>query len=163
MASLRWLDRIRALDVRLLAAIAATLLLIGGVMWVVPTTPDSNSFTFDTERRSPSDARLIEPGSSVRGTLVDGSDTDFYRFGPFQAAKQVKLHLMNGSAELIPGLRVFDAARTLIADQTIDYVRKPGSDIDCSFSARPNITYYVQVLGQRNTTGPYTLTITVGQ
>jgi hypothetical protein len=79
MGSTAWFDRIRALDVRLFAAVAAALMLIVGVMWVVPTTPNSNSFTFDAARRDISDARPIELASTVQGTLVDGSDVDFYR------------------------------------------------------------------------------------
>ena len=67
---------------------------------------------------------------------------------------------MTGSAKLIPALRIFDAAKTLIQDRSVEYVRQPGADIDTSFIAKPNMTYYVQVFSQRNTTGQYTLTLT---
>src|SRR5262249_51200428 len=98
MATETWWSRIRGLDIRLVAAIAATLLLVIGVMWVVPTTPTSNSFTFDATRRKLSDARAIEPGKPVQGNLVDGSDADFYRIDPPQQAVWLDVHLTNGSA-----------------------------------------------------------------
>src|SRR5215813_4113274 len=107
MASETPFARIRALDVRLLAAIAATLMLVIGVMWVVPTTPNSNSFTFDTNRRSTSGARPIKLGETVSGGIVDGSDTDFY-----EVAAPGALHLdvrMTASDKLIPGLRILDS------------------------------------------------------
>src|SRR5215813_2306760 len=114
MASETWFGRIRSLDVRLLAGAAATLMLVIGVMWVVPTTPSSNSFTFDTARRGIEAARPIELSKPVEGTLVDGSDTDFYRIDPLKSSYRLDLHMMNGSAKLIPGLRIFDATKTLI-------------------------------------------------
>ena len=163
MASETWFSRIRTLDVRLIASVAATLMLVIGVMWVVPTTPTSNSFTFDTERRGFSDAHSIEFSRPVLGTIVDGSDKDFYRIDPLRSAYRLDLHMGNGSEKLIPGLRVFDATKSLIQDKTSEFIRKPGADIDCSFLAQSNMTYYVQVFGQRNTTGTYTLTLTVRQ
>ena len=42
-----------------------------------------------------------------------------------------------------------------------EFVQHPGSNVDCTFLAESNRPYYVQVLGQRNTSGPYTLTVTV--
>jgi hypothetical protein len=163
MASETWFGRIRSLDVRLLAGAAATLMLIIGVMWVVPTTPSSNNFTFDTARRGIEDARPIELSKPVEGNLVDGSDTDFYRIDPQKSSYRLDLHMTNGSPKLIPGLRVFDATKTLIQDRTLEFVRRPGADIDASFLAQSSITYYVQVLSQRNTTGRYTLTVTIRQ
>jgi hypothetical protein len=154
-----WLTRLRALDVRLLAAVAAALMLIVGVMWVVPTTPTSNSFTFDLARRGLSDARPIELDEAVQGNLVDGSDADFYRIDPSHGAHWLDIHMMNGSATLIPGIWIIDSAKKVIQDQTAEYVRRPGANIDVSLLAQPDMTYYVTVFGQRNTTGPYTLTV----
>jgi len=152
-------ERIRALDVRLIAAIAATLMLILGVMWIIPTTPTSNSFTFDTERRGISGARPIKFGETTSGTIVDGSDMDFYEVSPAPGSSRLDVH-MTGSPNLIPAMRIFDAAKTLIQDRSVEYVRQPGANIDTSFVAKPNMTYFVQVFSQRNTTGQYTLTLT---
>src|SRR5262249_12117036 len=107
-------ERIRTMDVRIWAAIAATLLLIGGVMWVVPTTPKSNSFTFDPARRGISSARSIALDTRIDGNLVDGSDTDFYKIDPVSNAVQLEVRFMNGSTELIPAIRVFDGAANLV-------------------------------------------------
>jgi hypothetical protein len=161
MASETPFARIRALDVRLVAAIAATLLLVIGVMWVVPTTPNSNSFIFDTARRSISNARPIEFGRPVEGAIVDGSDSDFYQVKPVQKPARLDVHMSCGAANLIPALVIFDTSKNIVQEKTDEYVRRPGADIDFSFPAQSNMTYYVQVFSQRNTTGPYTLTVTV--
>jgi len=163
MASETPFARIRALDVRLLAAIAATLLLVIGVMWVIPTTPNSNSFTFDTARRTISSARPVEFEKPVEGAIVDGSDSDFYEVKPVQNPAHLNVHMSCGAANLIPALRVFDGAKNVVQEKADEYVRRPGGDIDFSFLAQANMTYYIQVLSQRNTTGPYTLTVTVRQ
>jgi hypothetical protein len=158
-----WFGRIRTLDVRVWAAAAATLMLVIGVMWVVPTTPTSNSFTFETARRGISSASLIELSQPVQGSLVDGSDTDFYRITPLHSAYRLDVNMANGSSRLIPALRIFDASQNLIQDKTMEFTRRPGAGIETSFLAQSNMTYYVQVFSQRNTSGPYTLTVTPRQ
>jgi len=157
------LGRMRGLDVRILAAIAAAVMLIVGVMWVVPTTPNSKSFTFNGSRRGVSAARPVQPGSTVEGRIVDGSDVDFYRLGPLATGAVLDVRIANGSRSMIPGLIVFDSAANLIQERTSEFLRRPGSNIESFFSAEPNTTYYLQVMTQRNTTGPYTLTITLRQ
>src|SRR5262245_23071266 len=163
MASDSWFSRVRALDIRLLAAIAATLMLIIGVMWVVPTTPNSKSFTFESTRRDMSDARPIEVGQSVEGNIVDGSDVDFYRIDPLKASFRLDVRMRTGSPKMIPALRIFDSSRTLIQDRNLEFIQRPGADIDCSFLAQSNMTYYVQVFSQRNTIGPYSLSVSMRQ
>jgi hypothetical protein len=158
MASGTPLERLRALDIRLVAAAAATLMLVVGVMWVIPTTPNSNSFTFDTSRRSTSGARPIKFAETVSGAIVDGSDTDFYEVGAAPSALHLDVR-MTASDKLIPGLRIFDATNRLVQDKSMEYVRQPGANIETSFLAKSNMTYYVQVFSQRNTTGPYTLSL----
>ena len=160
-ASGSWLGRILELDVRLLAAVAATLMLVVGVMWVVPTTPNSKSFTFEKARRGMSDALPIEVGQSTEGRLVDGSDTDFYRINPLKTSFRLDVRMTTGSEKMIPGLRIFDSSRNLVQDQTEEFLRQPGADIDCSFLAQSNMTYYIQVFTQRNTIGPYTLSVAI--
>ena len=156
-----WFNRTGAVDVRLLAAIGATVLLIIGVMWVVPTTPTSNSFTFDSARRGMEDARPIELETLVQGNIVDGSDADFYKITPLKASYRLDVRMTTGSANMVPGLRIFDATRNLVQDKTVEYVRSPGSSIETSFLAQSSMIYYFQVFTQRNTTGPYTLTVNI--
>src|SRR5689334_5686342 len=95
-----WLGRIRAVDVRVLAAIGATVLLVGGVMWVIPTTPDSNSFKFDSARRSISDARPLDLGKQIEGRINDGSDVDYYRVS-VPRSSYVEIHMAIGSQAMI--------------------------------------------------------------
>jgi len=156
-----WYKRFLALDIRVWASIAATILLIGGVMWVVPTTPTSNSFTFDSTRRGMQDAVPIEFDTPVKGMIVDGSDADFYRIAPMKAAYFIDVRLLNGSPTMIAGLRIFDTRRNLVQDKTIDNIRNPGGSIECSFLGQSNMNYFIQVLSQRNTTGPYTLSASI--
>jgi hypothetical protein len=156
-----WFERIRSWDIRIWASIGASLLLIAGVMWTVPFTPDATNFTFDTNRRDVASARNIELNQPVNGQLVDGSDTDFYRIAPLQSAVRLDVHMANGSPRLIPALRVYDASKNLVVEKSREYIKTPGTNLDCTFLASSNRTYYVQVFGQRNTTGPYTLTVSV--
>jgi hypothetical protein len=158
MTSDTWFGRLRTVDVRVLAAIAAALLLIVGVMWVVPTTPDSNSFKFESARRTIADARPIELGNEIRGSINDASDSDFYRI-TVPRNSSVDVRMMSGSAKMIPGMRIFDSSKQVIADKAPDFQRRPGANIEFSFSAQSNMTYYLEVFTQRNTNGPYTLIV----
>jgi hypothetical protein len=154
-----WFERVRSWDIRIWASIGASLLLIAGVMWTIPFTPDATNFTFDTTRRDVTNARMIEMGQPVNGQLVDGSDTDFYRIPPLQSSVQLDLHMANESPRLIPALRVYDSTKNLVIEKSKEYLKKPGANPDCSFLAQSDRTYYVQILSQRNTIGAYALTV----
>jgi hypothetical protein len=156
-----WFERMRSWDIRIWASIGASLLLIAGVMWTVPFTPDATNFTFDTNRRDVASARIIELSQAINGQLVDGSDTDFYRIAPLKSSVRLDVHMANGSPKLIPALRVYDTSKNLIVEKSREYIKTPGANLDCTFLASSNRTYYVQVFGQRNTTGLYTLTVSV--
>ena len=149
MAAKNWFAGIRTIDVRLIAAAGAALLLIGGVMWTIPTTPDSNGFTFDLPRRDFSSARAIEINKPVQGKIVDGSDIDYYRISSGPGGR-FYIHMRNESGTLAPALDIYDATKKLIDE-------KLGPDDE--LVAQPNTIYYIQVSGQRNTTGQYTLTV----
>ena len=161
MASGTFFERLRNLDIRVWAAIGAAILLIGGVMWIVPFTPDSSNFTFDTSRRDVAQARFIELGTPVPGNIVDGSDADFYRIKPAPSAVRMDVHMANGSKTLIPSIRIYDTTKNLVVEKSKEYVKSPGVDLDCTFLAQSRMTYYVEVMSQRNTIGPYTLTVSV--
>jgi hypothetical protein len=152
MAAKSLLLRIRKIDVRIIASAAAALLLIVGVMWTIPTTPESNEFTFDAARRTLSNARLIEINQPVPGQIVDGSDIDYYQIhsGP---GGLLRIHIEVNSGGMTPAIDVYDANKSIIEE-------KLGPDY--SFASRPNTTYYIQVSGQRSTTGDYTLTVSGG-
>lgn len=161
MATDTLLERMRAVDIRVWASIGATLLLIGGVMWIIPFTPASDNFAFDTTRRDVAQARAIEMDQPIQDKIVDGSDTDFYRIPPVSSAVRMDLHLANGSTTLIPFIRVYDTTKNLLVEKGKEFLHTPGANLDCTFLARSNMAYYIQVFSQRNTTGPYTLTVTV--
>ena len=148
MTAKNWFAGIQSIDIRLVAAAAAALLLIGGVMWTIPTTPDSNSFTFDLQRRDLSSARPIEINKPIEGRIVDGSDLDYYRISSGVGGR-FEIHVRSAGT-LIPALDVYDASKKLVSE-------KLGPDDE--LAAQPNATYYIQVSGQRSTTGEYTLTV----
>jgi len=156
-----WFERMRSWDIRVWASIGASLLLIAGVMWTIPFTPDTTNFTFDTTRRDIANAHEIQIDQPLNGQLVDGSDTDFYRIAPLPGAVRLDVHMGNGSTKLIPALRVYDSAKNIVAEKSKEVLRTPGANLDCSFIAQSDRTYYLQVLSQRNTSGPYTLTVSV--
>jgi hypothetical protein len=141
--------RIRKIDVRIIASAAAALLLIAGVMWTIPTTPESNEFTFDAARRGLSNAKAIEINQPIAGQIVDGSDIDYYRMRSSKDGP-LRIHVARNSGSLLPALDVYDANKKLIGEKL---------DGDYSFVAQPNATYYIQVSGQRSTTGDYTLMV----
>ena len=139
----------KKIDVRVIAAAGAALLLIGGVMWTIPTTPESNSFTFDAPRRDFASARTVEIGKSIEGRLVDGSDIDYYRIT--SPGGRLQIHVRTEGGTLLAGLDIYDEAKKLIQETL---------EPEYSLASQPNATYYIQVWGQRSTTGPYILTVT---
>lgn len=156
-----WFERMRSWDIRIWAAIGASILLIAGVMWTVPFTPDASNFTFDTTRRDVVNARAIEFDMPVNGQLVDGSDTDFYKINPLRSSVRLDVHFKNYSQKLIPHLRVYDTTKNIVLDKSKEYLKSPGANIEATFLAESNRTYYIQILSQRNTSGPYSFTVTV--
>jgi len=80
---------------------------------------------------------------------VDGSDIDYYRISS-GAGGRFYIHVRNESGTLAPALDIYDATKKLIDE-------KLGPDDE--LVAQPNTIYYIQVSGQRNTTGQYTLTV----
>jgi|SRR5213593_1339555 len=149
MTAKNWFAGIRTIDIRLIAAAGAALLLIGGVMWTIPTTPDSNSFTFDLPRRDFASARPLEMNKPVRGRIVDGSDIDYYRLSSGSGGR-FQIHVRTDSDTFSPALDVYDATKKLI-----DAKLGP----DDSLVAQPGTVYYIQLSGQHGTTGPYTLIV----
>src|SRR2546426_2276745 len=110
MAPRNWFAGIRTIDIRLIAAAGAAVLLIGGVMWTIPTTPDSNSFTFDLPRRGFSGARAIEINKPDQGKLVDGNDIDYYRVRS-RPRGRFYIHVSTESAKLAPAPHIYRAAK----------------------------------------------------
>ncbi len=147
MATASLFERVKTIDVRIIAAVAAALLLIVGVMWTIPTTPESNEFTFDGARRSLSNARPIQMNQPISGQIVDGSDIDYYRINSGFGGR-LRVHIAKDEGTFLPAIDIYDANKKIVDE-------KLGADD--TFIAQPNATYYIQVAGQRNTTGNYTL------
>ncbi len=80
---------------------------------------------------------------------MDGSDVDYYRFNSGSGGS-FQIHVRSESGRLIPALDIYNATKKLIDE-------KLGADD--SLVAQPNTLYYIQVSGQRSTTGPYTLIV----
>jgi hypothetical protein len=127
-------------------------------MWTVPTTPESNNFVIDPVRRDISSARLIEVEKPIEGKIRDGNDTDYYRINSGKATR-LEIHIHKSSPTLIPAVRVYNTAKNIIGERGEESLHPAGTDLEYSFLAQPNTTYYFQVWSQRNMTGAYTLTV----
>ena len=92
-------------------------------------------------------------GQPVSGQIVDGSDIDFYQIRSAPGGT-IRIHVATDSGSLIPALDVYDMNKKLLGEKLAS---------DYSFTGQPNATYYIQVSGQRNTTGNYTLTVGTGE
>src|SRR5437879_2276244 len=112
MATDTLLARVRKIDVRIIAAAAAALLLIVGVMWTIPTTPESNEFRFDAARRNLSNAKSISLNQPLSGQIVDGSDIDYYQISS-EPGGPIRIHVAKDSGSLIPALDVYDTNQKL--------------------------------------------------
>jgi hypothetical protein len=131
------MPRLRDVDVRLLGAIAAALLLIFGVEFSLPNGPDSSNLTFDpAPRRDISHAKPIEIDKSIESKITSAKDTDFYQLKSMGTGGYLSVHIGNESKTLIPELRVYDSNKNTIGET---------GDLDYPFLAQANATYYLQV------------------
>jgi len=91
-------------------------------------------------------AAHIEIGETIHANCMNGMrrmrDNDYYRFTNLSRAQRLKISLTNQSTTLRPALHVFDGNKSEIANAGKATF---GADVDLSFPAKPNATYYVWV------------------
>lgn len=91
-------------------------------------------------------AAHIGIGETIHANCMNGvrrtKDNDYYRFTNLSRAQKLKISLTNQSTTLRPALHVFDGNKSEIANAAKSTF---GADVDLSFPAKPNATYYVWV------------------
>jgi hypothetical protein len=104
-------------------------------------------------------ANPIAVNKAVEGTIVARrGDEDTFRFVSPPAPRDVlAIRIWNVSADLIPGLRVYNTNNQMIANAKAEL--GPGSPLTQYLSSAPNSTFYLQVSGLRSTAGAYELTV----
>ena len=156
MVSGTWFERLRGLDVRLLAAIGACLLLIVAIVVTLPKGPDSSNVVLDPvpPGHDMFHAKAIELDQAIEAN-IDGKDTDFYRVKLIGARGYLRVHISH-STTLIPGVRIYASDKNTVGEYYFD---DAGANVDYPFLAQPDTTYYLQIWGARGTIGTYTLTV----
>ena len=156
MVSGTWFERLRGLDVRLLAAIGACLLLIVAIVVTLPKGPDSSNVVLDPvpPGHDMFHAKAIALDQAIEAN-IDGKDTDFYRVKSIGARGYLRVHISH-STTLIPGVRIYASDKNTVGEYRFDHA---GANGDYPFLAQPDTTYYLQIWGARGTIGTYTLTV----
>jgi len=159
MASGNWFGRLRGIDIRLVAAIGATLLLIFAIAVTLPNGPDSGNVIFDpAPRHDISHAERVELAKPIESRIMRDKDADFYQVKSAGASGFLTVHVNNESKTFIPEVRVFDINRKSNGESHAD---APGANLEYRFPAQPDTTYYIQVWGQQGTVGTYILMVSV--
>ena len=101
-------------------------------------------------------ATKIALGEAMEANIMDGADTDFYSFVS-SAAVTVNIDIHNRSTTLIPAVATYtpDMRNSGFGPD----IRSPGENLHHTMKLEANQGYYIQVWGQANTDGAYTLTI----
>jgi hypothetical protein len=101
-------------------------------------------------------ARKFILGETIQANIMDARDNDYFSFvSPVNGS--VSIDIVNRSATLIPALTTFtpDMRSSGFAPD----VQKPGADLHHVMPVEANQVFYIQVWGQKETSGAYSLTI----
>ena len=88
---------------------------------------------------------------------MDSGDQDFYQFKTPLNTDKIVVSIQNRSTTLRPSLNVYDAEKRNISG--LQYAGNQGANLEHSFVAQPNSTYYIHVSNWDRTSGDYTLTV----
>ena len=100
---------------------------------------------------------VISLGNPLEAGKMDARDQDFYRFQTPDTVETVRIVLENRSTTFLPNLYIFDARKNRIHDERASNL---AADIEYSFAAEPNSTYFINVTSPNNaTTGDYALLV----
>ncbi|MGK7896018.1 MAG: hypothetical protein AB4372_21005 [Xenococcus sp. (in: cyanobacteria)] len=96
-------------------------------------------------------------GRSISAGIMDSGDQDFYEFKTRLNSEKIVVSIQNRSTTLSPALKVYDAEKRDISHW--QYGGNSGANLEYSFVAQPNSTYYLHVSSWGGTNGDYTLTV----
>lgn len=109
---------------------------------------------------SPTLANIVSLNKAVEGDIAPQvNDLDYFRVTTPPAPRdRIQITVEPHAPQLSVVLRIYDSDRR-ITDMTAD-VRESGKTLTFVFGPPPNTTYYLQISGANQTSGPYTLRIT---
>lgn len=104
-------------------------------------------------------AEVVALGRPVEAEIAAGTaDVDCYRVAaPRSPRDMVRVEIQNRCQTLIPRLRVFDGAGTLLVWN--HDARAPGDSLAVTLTAPPNATLYLDIYGAEPTSGRYRLLV----
>ncbi len=105
-------------------------------------------------------ANTAEMGATISGEISPADDQDFFKF-QYKDSKNRRdfllLHVENRSTTLQPQIQVYNEDKSLL--QNWFGANAAGANLDYSFVAEPDKTYYVAVGSSYSGTGKYTLSL----
>jgi tetratricopeptide (TPR) repeat protein len=105
-----------------------------------------------------SQANTIALNTGVQGSVAKASDRDFFKFTTPPVYRDViRISLENKSSTLRPSMAIYDARKSDTGHGT--YNPTPGADLEKSFVAEPQATFYVAVGSFGDSEGAYKLLV----
>ncbi len=105
-----------------------------------------------------STANTLAIDQPVEAEIKDTTDADFFRFTtPPPPRDRYTILIQNRSRTLAPHLRIYDRQQ-LMMPLSHD-PRQAGESVEMVFSPEPNSTYYLNVFGDHDSFGAYTVTV----
>ena len=103
---------------------------------------------------------MIRVGDKIAASIADASDTDFYQIKTGSGPRDYyRASLENMGATLHPHLAWFDSNHHQLTGGYECYSQEALAEMDCSISAEPEATYYVEVSPVDGTSGSYSLQV----
>jgi hypothetical protein len=112
----------------------------------------------------------VEPNDSLRSAnavtvdqpleaeIKDVTDVDYFSFvTPAPPRDRFEISIVNRSKTLAPHLRLFDSQELLMPLGSESH--EPGESSSLVFSPEPNSTFYLNIFGEKDSSGAYTLTV----
>jgi len=131
MASGNWFGRLRGVDIRLVAAIGATLLLIFAIAVTLPNGPDSGNVIFDpAPRHDISHAERVELDKPIESRIMREKDAELLSGEIDGGVRLLTVHVNNESKTFIPKCASLTAIETAPARQTL---MAPGANLEYAF------------------------------
>ncbi len=94
----------------------------------------------------------------MEAEVKDVSDADYFTFTtPAPPRDRFEISIVNRSQTLAPHLRIFDSNQMLLS--SAKETHQPGESTKMLFSPEPNSTYFVNISGENDTVGAYTLRV----
>ncbi|MGH1419655.1 MAG: hypothetical protein ACRBCJ_12420 [Hyphomicrobiaceae bacterium] len=103
-------------------------------------------------------AKEISPGETIKASIMDAKDGDYYRLVADKTAKQIEIKIANQSTTLRPNIILFDSNKSNIASRMN---KTAGGDATLVLDIQPGKTNYIYVGDYyAGASGAYEMTVT---